>query len=502
MCAAPLNAYDFVVVGGGTAGLVAAGLAAKLGANVAMISKDPLGGECLFTGCVPSKALLSAAKTRWASYKAAQTYEQDWQAPDSASVWKTAKQQVQSAILQLAHHSDEATMMKEYGVKAIYRGSAKFIAPHELEVTQLDSETPLRVRGKKILIATGAKAFISPIKGLNSDWVDTHESIFDLEHLPEHLVILGGGPIGCELAQAFNRLGSKVSLIQRGGKLAPKEDETASELLKEQLESEGVGVVLWHQASECKKLENGQLELTLTSASDESLTLQCDRLLVATGKRPNLESLDLDQIGLTPQKNYLETNNYGQTKLPWLYAAGDCATPFQFTHYAEHMAKVATMRALFGPLLAPILSPPLNTKSVPKVTFTEPEIASIGISYKEAKALEPDCLRFELPLSEVDRFVCEDESTGYGAIWTRKNGTILGATIVGSNSGELLQGLGLLMMKKQPLSAYSDLITAYPTRGDSLKSLAYEFSTKQFLSGLPLKVIQSLVGILKQLPAI
>ena len=479
--------YDLVVIGGGAGGLVSGAVAASLGGRVCLISKDPLGGECLYTGCVPSKALIHKAKEHWQFLQTAKQKGFTFPEVDKAALWKDVKAHLDGVRATIQHHDSPETM-KSYGIEHIIEGhAARFVDPHTLEV---NGE---RIQGKRFVVATGSQAILPPAKGLDTVAYHTHESIFDIDTLPKHLVVVGGGPIGVELAQSFNRLGGQVTLVQRGQRLLPRESPRASQLILEQLQAEGMQVLLWHQLQQVEKTEAG-FKLTLADHAQETLTIEASDLLIAIGKRPYTTGLNLEAAGLQVEPGRpLPVNAYCQTKVPHLYAVGDVSGKPMFTHYAEHLAKKAAVHAILG---APL---PINERVLPRCTYTEPEVASVGLLPDEIKALSTQIHRFEVALEEVDRFLCEEETQGFGEVLTDSNGKILSATIVASDAGELIHSIGLLMEKNLPVTELADMITAYPTRSDLLKDLANQYYSQVQLKGPMGKVYKGLRLIRKAL---
>ncbi|MBX2860673.1 MAG: FAD-dependent oxidoreductase [Vampirovibrio sp.] len=458
-----MSVYDLIVIGGGAGGLVSAGFAATLGVKTALISDSPLGGECLYTGCVPSKALLHAAKAARVS-KADNGFSQ-------------AMAAVKQAITDIEPHDSPEHIQDAYGVSKIIQGRAAFVDPHTVEV---NGE---QLKARKFVIATGASVFIPKIDGLNEVDYWTHETIFDQVSQTKSLAIIGGGPIGVEMGQAFQRLGTQVHLIQRGGRILPKDEPEASGCIQDVLQAEGVQLYL-NQSPVQVKAEGENMVLTLNTTSGETSTLTIERLLIATGKKPLQDPMRLDKAGVEfiPGKG-IPVDERCRTSASHIWSVGDVTSRFQFTHYAEHQAKVAITN---GFLKWPMT---MESRVVPWVTYTDPEVAHVGMVYEAAKQHHQNILRLRIDLDVVDRFIVEQETKGFAEILVKPDGEILGATLVCVGAGELIHEVVLAMQQKIKIQALADVIHAYPTRSDLWKLLANEYSKKALLNGWKKSVV-------------
>jgi pyruvate/2-oxoglutarate dehydrogenase complex dihydrolipoamide dehydrogenase (E3) component len=354
--------------------------------------------------------------------------------------------------------NDSRERFESLGVD-VFRGEARFISPHEIEVGDQ------KLRAKNFVIATGSRAMIPKIQGIDSVPYFTNETIFDeLKEKPDGMIVLGGGPIGCELAQTFCRLGVQVTVIQRGNQLLPREDEEVAEFLASKLANEGTRIIKNADAHSVTTSDAGKVALQWLDRRPEGVTestLFADSLLVATGRMPNLQSLDLKAAEIEVSERSLPVNDYLQTSQRHIYAVGDVIGPFLFTHTADAQARVVVQN-----ILAPfqLLRKKMDYSVVPWCTYVDPEIAHVGLGEKEAKRKNIEYDQFVVPLEDVDRAVVESEETGFAKILTAKGSDkILGATIVAPHAGDLLHEFVLAMKTGTGLSTIASTIHAYPT---------------------------------------
>ena len=441
--------YNAVVIGGGTAGLVTAAGTAGLGGRVALIERNKMGGDCLNFGCVPSKALISSARLLHAMRHA-----DEWGiAPPAVEPdFKRLFERMRARRAKIAPN-DSQERFEKLGVEVI-RGEAHFLSPHEVEV---DGR---KLRAKHFVIATGTRAARPKIDGFESVRAFTNETIFDeLEAKPERLLVLGGGPIGCELAQALARFGVRVTIVQKGPRLLPKEDQEVSAFMQKRLEGEGITVLTEAELKAVKPSGSG-LSASIARAGathDEEFSA----LLLAAGRTPNIESLNLEAAGVKTGKKGVEVNDYLQTSQPHIYAAGDITGRYLFTHMADFQARIV-VRNILMPLQA--LRQRANYSVVPWCTYLDPEIARVGLGEDEAKQRGIKFDRFEKKMEEVDRAVVESAEAGFAKVLV-KRGTdrILGVTIVAEHAGELLQPFVLAMSRGLGLKKLAGAIHLYPT---------------------------------------
>jgi pyruvate/2-oxoglutarate dehydrogenase complex dihydrolipoamide dehydrogenase (E3) component len=435
------NRNDLVVIGGGAGGLVVASVAAQLGLRVALVEKSPrLGGDCLHSGCVPSKTLLHTAKVASLMRRGAE-FGLDALSP-RVNMGRISDH-VHAVIDHIQRH-DDPERFRAYGCDVLF-GPALFTDPYTVQV----NGRPLH--GRRFVIATGSRPAVPPIPGLDAVAYLTNESVFDLRDLPRRLVVLGGGPIGVELAQAFSRLGSAVCLVERLAELLPHEDPEISILLRQQLASEGVRILT--STTVQRVYMRGQ---EIHVECDGGNSLQADKLLVATGRKPGVDDLGLEAAGVEYDARGVKVDSRLRTSQKHIFACGDVCGPYQFTHMAEYQAGIVISNAVFR------FPKRINYRVVPRVTYTDPELAHVGLTAQEATAqgIKTELLSF--PFSGIDRAVAEVEPYGLSKFVTRK-GRLLGATILGPHAGELIHELALGMQTGATLHDLSATIHAYPT---------------------------------------
>lgn len=445
--------YNLVVIGGGTAGLVSAMGAAGLGARVALIERHLLGGDCLNTGCVPSKALLRAAR---AAYDAQQSHELGagvLAAPVDFSAVMTRLRRLRAGIAR----NDSAQRFTDSGID-VFLDSAAFVSRDEVEVAGQ------RLRFARAVIASGARAAVPPIDGLEEAGFLTNETIFSLTALPRRLAVIGAGPIGCELAQAFQRLGSAVTLLSLDSRVLPREDPEASALLQEQLAAEGVALSLGVNVTRAWRTGTGKALSFDGGRGAEQV--EVDEILVAVGRRPNVEGLGLEAAGVELGRFGVEVDDRLRTRNPRIYAAGDICTPHRFTHAADAMARVVLQNALF------MGRSKVSALTIPWATYTDPEIAHVGLYEHEAKERGLSVQTFSVSLRDIDRAVLDGETTGFARMHVDgKSGRILGATVVARHAGEMIGEMALAVTQRLSASALARTVHPYPTQAEVWKRL-------------------------------
>jgi pyruvate/2-oxoglutarate dehydrogenase complex dihydrolipoamide dehydrogenase (E3) component len=446
--------YNVVVIGAGTAGLVTAAGTAGLGGRVALIERNLMGGDCLNFGCVPSKALISSARLVQ-RIREADKWGLDRQSPQFA--FDNVFERMRTRRGKIAPN-DSQERFESLGVD-VFRGEARFVSPHEVEVDRQ------KLRAKNFVIATGSRAVIPKIEGIENIPYFTNETIFDeLKEKPESMIILGGGPIGCELAQVFRRLGVQVTIIQHGAQLLPREDQDVAAFLERRLINEGVRIIKNADARSVATSNAGNVALQWLDREPERLaerTLFADALLLAIGRTPNLQSLDLKSAGVEVSERALRVDDHLQTSQQHIYAVGDVTGPFLFTHMADAHARVVVRN-----ILAPFqfLRQKMDYSVVPWCTYVDPEVAHVGLGEKEAQQKNIDYDLFVVPFEDVDRAVVESEEVGFAKILTAKGSDrILGATIVAPHAGDLLHEFVLAMKAGIGLSTIASTIHVYPT---------------------------------------
>ncbi|MBR9870346.1 MAG: FAD-dependent oxidoreductase [Gammaproteobacteria bacterium] len=457
--------YNLLVIGGGAAGLVSAYIGAAVKAKVALIEKDKMGGDCLNTGCVPSKALIRSAKAA-DTLRHANRYGLE-SVPVQAS-FKHIMNRVKDVIAQVEPH-DSPERYQQLGVDCI-AGEASFVSPWELEVRHNDGRTE-RLTARSIIVATGGKPALPPIPGLDAMAPLTSDNLWDLQEQPERLLVLGGGPIGSELAHAFARLGSKVVQVERGDRLLAREDEDVSAVLKAQFEADGIDVRLEHSAAEfC--LENGE-KVAYCEHNGERVRIPFDQVLVALGRAANTNGLNLERIGVETLPNgTVPVEDDMSLRFPNVFACGDVAGPYQFTHAAAHQAWYAAVNGLFGAFKRFRV----DYRVMPWVTFTSPEVARVGLSEAEAKTQGVPYEITRYGLDDLDRAIAESEAKGFIKVLTVPGkDKILGAVVVGSHGAEILAEFTLAMKHGLGLNKILGTIHPYPTWNESAKYAAGEW---------------------------
>jgi pyruvate/2-oxoglutarate dehydrogenase complex dihydrolipoamide dehydrogenase (E3) component/uncharacterized membrane protein YdjX (TVP38/TMEM64 family) len=466
---------NLVVIGGGAAGLVTAYIAAAVKAKVTLIESHAMGGDCLNTGCVPSKALLASAK-RASEFRSANKL--GIRAQDPAVDFPAIMARVRSVIATIEPH-DSVERYRSLGVDARI-GHATLIDPWTVEIRTADTTERLTTRA--IALATGARPIIPPIPGLAGAPHLTSETLWDamakLPEPPARLTVLGGGPIGCELAQAFQRLGSQVTLVEAAPRLLAREEPEAAAIVAATLAAEGVDLRIGHSATEVLRQGDGWA-LRIAGPSGDAI-IPHDALLVAVGRTARTEGFGLVALGIAAGK-VIETNDWLETLHPNIYAVGDAAGPFQLTHAASHQAWHAAVNALFGTFRRFRV----DYSVMPAATYTDPEVARVGLTVAEAGEKGTAVEVTSLPMARFDRALAEGATQGFVQLVTAKGkDRILGATIVGHNAGELIAPIALAMRHKLGLMKLMGTIHAYPTLAEGAKLTAGEWRRKTAPQGL------------------
>ena len=451
---------NLVVIGAGSAGLVSAYIAAAVKAKVTLVEKDQLGGECLYTGCVPSKALIRTARFLSLMKRAP---EFGVRSAHAEFDFADAMARVQRVIQAIAPH-DSIERYTALGVDVVI-GAARVVSPWEVEVTQADGQVR-RLTTRSIVIATGARPVVPPIPGIEQVEVLTSETVWNLRQRPDRLVVLGGGPIGSELAQTFARLGSQVTQVEMAPRLLMREDVDASDLVTARFRAEGIDVRLNHTARRIEVVA-GEKVLIAEHAQRE-VRIPFDALLVAVGRSANLKGFGLEELGVATGRT-VEVNAYLQTNFPNIYAAGDVAGPYQFTHTASHQAWYATVNALFDPFK----KFRADYRVIPWATFVDPEVARVGLNELEANEKKVPYEVTTYALDGLDRALADGEAHGFVKVLTVPGkDRILGATIVGEHAGDLLAEFVLAMKHGIGLNKILGTIHTYPTMAEANKYVA------------------------------
>ncbi|HYL24287.1 MAG TPA: FAD-dependent oxidoreductase [Burkholderiales bacterium] len=449
--------YDrnVVVIGGGSAGLVAAYIAAAVRARVTLVEKDRMGGDCLYTGCVPSKALIKSARLLAQMRRA---HEYGLRVPTVQFDFAEVMERVQRVVRTVAPH-DSAERYSALGVECLH-GEARISSPWTVTI---DAKQTLTTRA--IVIAAGARPLVPRIPGIEQARVLTSDTVWELRELPRRLVVLGGGPVGCELAQAFARFGARVTQVEMLPRLLPREDPDAAQRVRERFAAEGIDVRTAHRAV---RVEPGRALICEHAGSE--LRFEFDALLCALGRVPNTAGYGLEALGIPlAAARTVETNDYLQTLYPNIYACGDVAGPYQFTHTASHQAWYAAVNALFSPFKRFRA----DYSVIPWATFTDPEVARVGLNETEAKerGVAFEVTRFEL--AELDRAIADEAAEGMVKVLTEPGSDrILGATIVGEQAGELIVEFITAMKQGIGLNKILGTIHIYPTLAEANKYAA------------------------------
>ena len=475
--------YNLLVIGGGSAGLVSAYIAAAVKAKVALIEKNKMGGDCLNTGCVPSKALIRSARAA-DTLRHANRYGLE-SVPVKGS-FKNIMNRVREVIAKVEPH-DSPERYRKLGVDCI-AGEASFVSPWELEVRHNDGRTE-RLTARSIVVATGGKPAVPPIPGLEDMEPLTSDNLWQLEEQPDRLLVLGGGPIGSELAHAFARLGSQVTQVEMGERLLAKEDADVSELVLKQFRADGVDVRLKHSAAEFR-IEEGE-KVAYCKHEGERVRIPFDQVLVAVGRAANTAGLNLERIGVETLPNgTVPVEEDMSLRYPNVFACGDVAGPYQFTHAAAHQAWYAAVNGLFGQFRRF----KVDYRVMPWVTFTSPEVARVGLSETEAKEKGVAYEVTRYGLDDLDRAIAESEDHGFIKVLTPPGkDKILGAVVVGTHAGEILAEFTLAMKHGLGLNKILGTIHPYPTWNESAKYAAGEWKRSHAPEGI-LKLLEKLHG--------
>jgi pyruvate/2-oxoglutarate dehydrogenase complex dihydrolipoamide dehydrogenase (E3) component len=464
--------FDLVIVGAGSGGLTAAGFAAQLRAKVALVEKNRIGGDCTWTGCMPSKALLKAAKVA-REIRAASRFGISANTPivEMAKVRDFLRQAIEQV-----YQFESPEELQKRGIE-VMQGAGRFIDAQTIQVGEQ------LVRGRAFLLTTGARPRIPAIEGLRDVPFLTYEQIFDNDRLPRSMIVIGGGPIGMEMAQAYQRLGADVSLM--ADRLLPKDEPEAREVMRRVFEREGVRFV-WGRAKSARKQAD---EIVVATDREE---VRGDFLLIASGRQPTVAGLDLDKAGVVYSEKGIPVNDRLRTNVKNIYAAGDVTGGYQFTHFAGWQAFQAARNALL-----PGRSSGL-TDLVPWVTFTDPEVAHVGLTEEQARSkfgASVSVYRWEM--NRTDRAICEDDLDGFIKLIAKSDGSLLGATLVNARAGETITEFIVAIKHGLKVSDLAGAIHAYPTYSTPVQQLAAEMATERTLAGVSGKIIRGISKIIR-----
>lgn len=471
-----MDTFDLAVIGGGTAGLVTSAGAASLGANVALIERDRLGGECLYTGCVPSKALIRSAKVLHLMRRAS---DFGLNPPEVSFDFEKVMDRMRRVQQQVGKH-DSPERFKELGV-TLFSDSAAFLSPTELQVGEK------RIQTKKVVIATGSRTAIPPIEGLEEAGFLDHVSAFKLSNLPRSIIILGGGPIGIEFAQLFARFGVRVTVLEVVGQILPREDQEIAQTLEAILRAEGIDIHTCTKAFRVGK--SGPAKVVHGECTGAAMTFRAEEIFLATGRRPNVEGLSLEAAGVRYDNNGVLADDTLRTTARNIWACGDVTGKLLFTHVAEYQARLVVRNALF----------PFKSKAdyrvVPWCTFTDPEVARVGLTETEARERLGNVKIYRYNFGDLDRALCDGEAVGLTKFVCTRKGRILGAHILGPRAGDLIQEVVLAMRKGLPVGALSQTIHVYPTLAEGVRRATDQYYREKLFGGPLKRVLQLLMRL-------
>jgi len=446
--------YHIIVIGAGSGGLVVASGAAGLGAKVALIEGEKMGGDCLNAGCVPSKSFLRSAHLAGDMAKA-KAFGLEVEPPH---VHMDQLMGRVSDVIKAIEPHDSKERYEGLGVEVI-EGHGSLVDAHTVAIGER------RITAKTIVLSTGSNPFVPPITGLDQVPYYTNKNIFQLEHLPKRLIVLGAGPIGSELGQGFSHLGSEVTLVDMAPGLFGKDEEEVGPIMVQQFISDGMTLELGAAVVAVRQSGN-QIEVDLKK-DEKVTTIEGDAILVALGRKPNTEGLNVGAVGIElGKRGHIPTNAQLQTIVPNIYACGDVTGPFAFTHMAGYQAGVVIQNAIFP------VKKKVDYRAVPWVTFTKPEVAHVGLTEKEAKEKVPGYKKYLVPMESNDRAKAEDDVHGFLKLLTNKKGVIIGATMVGDKAGEQIGLANMAVVKKLKIGSFMSMTFPYPTELEIYKTAA------------------------------
>jgi pyruvate/2-oxoglutarate dehydrogenase complex dihydrolipoamide dehydrogenase (E3) component len=464
--------YDLAVIGGGTAGLVSSAVSAGIGARTALIERHRLGGECLWTGCVPSKAIIRSAAVL-AAFRRAGEFGIDAGGGEARADFARVMARVHEIIARIEPH-DSPERFRALGVDVV-EGQARFVSPEEVDLGHR------RVRARRWIVATGSRTAVPDVPGLAEAGYETHETVWSLARLPASLVVLGAGPIGVEIGQTFARLGTRVTLVGSSAQVLEREDPEIAAVLARALEREGVALRLRAKAT-AVRVEDGLKVVTVDGAAGRE-ALRAEEIFVATGRRPTVEGLELDRIGVEMGEKGIAVDGTLRTSAANVWAAGDVTGPYRFTHVADYQARIAAPNALFP------LRRKVNYRVVPWCTYTEPEVARVGLTEAEARerwGARAGVYRYDH--HALDRALCDGEPEGLTKLVTDPRGRLVGAHVVAPRAGETIHEAVLAVRHRLKLSDLSGMIHVYPTYPESLRRGADAYLREKLSGGIARKV--------------
>lgn len=472
-----MGRFDLTIIGGGVGGLVTASGASQLGAKVALIEKEKLGGDCLHYGCVPTKSLVHTAKLISLMQRATEFGLNHVNVDFEFKNIMDHMRSVQNKI----GENDDPKRFEKMGIKLFFgKGSFKDSKTFEVNGTTIKS--------RKFLIATGSRPITLPIPGLDKVDFLNNIKILALDKLPESLIVIGAGPIGLEFAQVFSRFGSKVTIIEKAGQILPREEKELADILEGVLKKEGIEIVTCVDIKKVEQSDNKKIVLAECTGTEKKF--EADELLVAIGRAPNIEDLNLDKIGVRTTRAGIVVDNTMKTTVPNIWACGDVTGMFPFTHMAEYEAGLVVSNALF-----PLIKRKMDKKVVPWTTFTDPQLARVGLTEEEAKKQNEKVKVYRYPFSEHDRAVIDGEPDGLIKLVCTAKGMLLGAHVLGVGAGDLLNEYTFAMKNKLPVQKISGTVHVYPTMGQIVKRGSDQYYKEKLFSGWLPKLSRSWIGL-------
>ncbi|HLG29137.1 MAG TPA: mercuric reductase, partial [Candidatus Brocadiales bacterium] len=460
-----MGEFDLTVIGGGAGGLVVTSGAVQLGARVALVEKNKLGGDCLYQGCVPTKTLIQSAKIA-SLIKRAKEYGLD--DTNASFDFKNIMSRMRNVISKVGEH-DDPKRFENLGVKVFF-GNGRFIDRHTFE---LNGRT---IKSRKFVISTGSRAVAVPIKGLEHIKYLNNESALNLDYLPKSIIILGAGPIGIEFAQVFARFGSKVTVIEKMGQILPREDKEISDILESILKEEGIDIHTCVNVDHVK--QEGNLKVVVAECSGQEKTYQADEFMLAIGRAPNLEGLNLEAAGVKVERRAIMVNRTMRTTVRNIWACGDVTGQYLFTHAAEYQAGLVVANALI-----PFMKRKADYSVVPWVTYADPELGRVGLTEDEAREKYGDVKVYRYDVKELDRAIIEGEDKGIIKIICTKNGKILGAHVLAPQGGELLHEFALAMQNNIGVKGITGTMHVYPTLSQAVRRTTNKYYAEKIFSG-------------------
>ena len=467
--------FDLTVIGGGAGGLNVASGAVQLGARVALVEKDKLGGDCLYYGCVPTKALIQSAKV---ASLIKRSKEYGFNDTNISFDFKNVMAHMREVISKIGVN-DDPKRFEDMGVKLFF-GDGRFVDPHTFE---LNGRT---ITSKKFVISTGSRAVAIPINGLENIKYLTSESALELDSLPKSIIILGAGPIGLEFAQVFARLGVKVTVVEKMGQVLPREDKEISDTLESILKEERIEIHTCLSVLQVK--EEGNQKIVVAECSGQEKTFKADEFMLAIGRAPNLEGLNLEAAGVKVEHRNIVVNSSMRTTARNIWACGDVTGQYLFTHVAEYQAGLVVANALI-----PFMKRKANYRVVPWVTYTDPELGRVGLTEDEARQKYRNIKVYKYDVKDLDRAVIEGEDKGIIKIVCTKKGKILGAHVLAPQGGELLHEFVLAMQNNLGVGSITRTIHVYPTLSQAVRRTTNKYYAEKIFSGWIPKVTKKLI---------